>query len=269
MYKQNLHTHTVFCDGKNTVEEMVQKAIELGFDSLGFSGHIYKNYAESSMAKKDIPAYQAEVRRAQEKYQEQIAIYLGAEYDMFADHDKSAYDYTIGSVHCLIKDGNIYEMDQDAATVKKIIEENFSGDGLAFAKAYYQIMATMPSYGKFDVVGHFDLVNKHCEKQGFFDDACKAYQDAALQALYAVAEKQSLFEVNVGGIARGYKSIPYPAPFLMKQLKALGCRLILSSDCHDKNFLDANFDLGIEYIKSFGFDELFFFDGKGFVGQKI
>ena len=38
-YLQNLHTHTTYCDGKNTAEEMVQKAIELGFRSLGFSGH--------------------------------------------------------------------------------------------------------------------------------------------------------------------------------------------------------------------------------------
>ena len=38
-YLQNLHTHTTYCDGKNTAEEMVQKAIELGFKSLGFSGH--------------------------------------------------------------------------------------------------------------------------------------------------------------------------------------------------------------------------------------
>ena len=39
MRKVNLHTHTCFCDGKNTPEEMVISAIEKGMDVLGFSGH--------------------------------------------------------------------------------------------------------------------------------------------------------------------------------------------------------------------------------------
>ena len=30
---QNLHTHTTFCDGKNTPEEMVQAAISLGMEA--------------------------------------------------------------------------------------------------------------------------------------------------------------------------------------------------------------------------------------------
>ena len=35
----DFHMHTVFCDGKNTPEEILEKAIELGFDSIGFSSH--------------------------------------------------------------------------------------------------------------------------------------------------------------------------------------------------------------------------------------
>ena len=37
----NAHTHTTFCDGKNTAEEMVQAALDNGFVSLGFSGHSF------------------------------------------------------------------------------------------------------------------------------------------------------------------------------------------------------------------------------------
>ena len=35
--KQNLHTHSIFCDGKDTIEEMTLEAISKGFDILGFS----------------------------------------------------------------------------------------------------------------------------------------------------------------------------------------------------------------------------------------
>ena len=34
--KINLHTHSVFCDGKNTFEELIQSAINKGFTTLGF-----------------------------------------------------------------------------------------------------------------------------------------------------------------------------------------------------------------------------------------
>ena len=35
----NFHTHTTYCDGKETAEQMVQAAIAKGFTRLGFSGH--------------------------------------------------------------------------------------------------------------------------------------------------------------------------------------------------------------------------------------
>ena len=51
----NFHTHTTFCDGTGTPEQMVVSAIEKGFDVLGFSSH-------SDMVR-DIGAYKAEIRR--------------------------------------------------------------------------------------------------------------------------------------------------------------------------------------------------------------
>ena len=47
--KQNLHTHSIFCDGKDTIEEMTLEAISKGFDILGFSGHGYLDVDTSSM----------------------------------------------------------------------------------------------------------------------------------------------------------------------------------------------------------------------------
>lgn len=46
MHKQNLHTHTVYCDGADTPEEMVISALSKGFDSIGFSGHSYMSYSD-------------------------------------------------------------------------------------------------------------------------------------------------------------------------------------------------------------------------------
>ncbi len=67
----NYHTHTVFCDGKDTPEEMVKKAIELGFSELGFSGHAYVACdEESNMLRDGTKQYKAEVKQLKEKYKD-------------------------------------------------------------------------------------------------------------------------------------------------------------------------------------------------------
>ena len=58
----NFHTHTTFCDGKNTAEEMAEQAAALGFTHLGYSGHMDPDI------RMDLAAYDAEIRRLQEKY---------------------------------------------------------------------------------------------------------------------------------------------------------------------------------------------------------
>ena len=47
MKKINLHSHTTYCDGNNTAEEMVLAAIQSGFDVFGFSGHSYLDFDDS------------------------------------------------------------------------------------------------------------------------------------------------------------------------------------------------------------------------------
>ncbi len=59
--KQNLHTHSIFCDGKDTIEEMTLEAISKGFDILGFSGHGYLSIDDGSM--RDTKGYISEVEK--------------------------------------------------------------------------------------------------------------------------------------------------------------------------------------------------------------
>lgn len=39
MFYSNAHTHSTWCDGKDSLEDMAQAAIELGFTDLGFTCH--------------------------------------------------------------------------------------------------------------------------------------------------------------------------------------------------------------------------------------
>ena len=99
----NFHTHSTFCDGKNTPEEMVLAAISQGFSALGFSGHGTTDF-DLRYCMRDMPGYREEIRRLQEKYAGQIQIFLGIEEDAFAPVDRNAYDYIIGSAHYIRKE---------------------------------------------------------------------------------------------------------------------------------------------------------------------
>ena len=60
MLRGNFHTHTTFCDGMNTAEEMAAQAAAIGFTHLGFSGHMDPDI------RMDLGRYDAEIRRLQE-----------------------------------------------------------------------------------------------------------------------------------------------------------------------------------------------------------
>ncbi len=256
-YYQNLHTHTRYCDGKDMPEEIILKAIELGFDTIGFSGHSYTGFdIEWHMTKEKTELYKKEIACLKNKYKDKINVLCGLEYDIFSDCDISGYDYLIGSSHFLKIDGEYVEFDADADTVSGIISRYFGGDGIKYARAYYENMAQLYKYGDFDIVGHFDIVTKHCETHNFFDISSKEYKNTALESLHALCEKIKVFEVNTGAISRGYRTAPYPAPFILKEMKELGCTVVLTSDCHDKNFLNNHYKESVEYIKSCGFDSI-------------
>ena len=262
--KQNLHTHTIYCDGADTPEQLVEAAIEKGFDSLGFSTHSYMYY--STYLPVDRTAeYVEDVKRVREKYADRIKIYLGLEVDAYSIYDPSPYDYLIGSIHYLKMGDRFLGMDHGAEEMRKRIDANFGGDGLAYAKCYYENLARLPELGKFDIVGHFDLLAKHCENVQFFDEDSKQYRDYAIGAAEALAGKIPFFEVNSGAIARGYRTTPYPNPFIIKELKRLGFGAVITSDCHDRTKLDLHFDESAELLRSCGFKERFVLTDEGFV----
>ena len=67
--KTNYHTHTNFCDGKSSPEEMVRAAIEKKFDILGFSSHsMFPFSSDWHVSFRDHPAYAKEIARLKEKY---------------------------------------------------------------------------------------------------------------------------------------------------------------------------------------------------------
>ena len=80
----------------------------------------------------------------------------------------------------------------------------------------------------------------------------------------ALRGKIPFFEVNTGAIARGYKTQPYPAMPFLKEFFACGFGAIITSDCHNKDYLDCGFDLAREMLSEAGFRSRFILTKNGF-----
>lgn len=237
MQLSNYHTHSSFCDGKDEPEEIVREALRLGCPELGFTGHAHVSFDDSCMTTEGTEAYKREIRRLREKYRAQIRILLGVEQDYFSDLPTDDYEYVIGSVHYVLKDGRYLSVDESREAFLSHVEECYGGDFYAFAEAYYALVARVYEKTKCRIVGHFDLITKYNEDDVLFDTAHPRYRRAALAALDALADKPVLFEINTGAISRGCRRTPYPAPWILEELNARGAELILSSDCHRKEDL--------------------------------
>ena len=249
----NLHTHTNFVDGRDTAEEMVQAALALGFHTLGFSEHGYADFDDCSMPEDIEPRYRAEIRRLKAKYAGRIHILLGYEHDWPMANDLSEYEYVIESVHYLRAGGEWFAVDNTRAILEDAVARHFAGDPYALCREYFRVVNESIQRTDALILGHIELIMKFNERRDFFDDADPRYLKYALETAELAARSGHLIEINTGAISRGYRTQPYPSPAMLRLIREKGGRIILTSDCHNRRFLDCHFAEAAELARSCGF----------------
>ena len=235
------HNHTCFCDGKNTAEEMVLAAIQAGMPEIGFSGHARMPLEPDwCMTEEGEKEYFESISALKIKYADKIKIYLGIEQDYYSVPVSYPYDYIIGSVHALdVGDGKLIDIDLDLEDVRRNVEEYFDGDPYKYVEAYYDTVSKAYEKTKCDIIGHFDLVTKFLDIDPLFSEEHPRYVAARDKALKALLENtHSIFEVNTGGIYRGYRKVPYPNTALVSELYKKGARFVINADSHRTESID-------------------------------
>ena len=255
--KSNVHTHTAFCDGKDSVDDMALAAIAAGFDTLGFSFHSYTPF-DTSYCIRDYPAYIRELTRVKQTYAGRISILGGVELDLFGARPPHS-DFVIGSVHYLKEGENFYPVDESPQKLKQVIDGVYSGDPYAAVRSFYAQVATLPRAIAPDIYGHFDLITVFNKGGAFFDEGDARYISAALSAADCL-HKGAVVEVNLGRLFKGTGGI-YPSPWLVRELVARGCRFMLSSDAHCTQALGYMFDEVCRQLKSLGVKSLVRYHG--------
>jgi len=275
----SLHTHTVFCDGKDDVETMCRSAFDKGLGSIGFSAHapVDKSGLETSWHLKSVNLgkYIDEVNAARIRWEGKISVFFGLEVDYIKgmrsplDRDLQLLcpDYIIGSVHYLVPPrGAPFTVDGPAAEMEKGIIEGFDGDGEAMMHSYWDAVAEMIAIGGFDIAGHLDLLKKsNCDNSGacrWYNPDSKDYKKRAEEIAAAICSAGIVVEVNTGGLNRGYINETFPSPLLLGLLHRYNVPVMISADAHRADDLDGHYADACQTLLDAGYSSHFVFDGK-------
>ena len=262
----NFHTHSEFCDGKGELELYVNEALSHGFKAIGFSSHaplpFYRSYV---MPQERLQEYCASIQELKTKYRDRIQIYLGLEIDYIPGvtspdhpHFKALnLDYTIGSIH-LVKngkpDGYTYT-DEAGEEFDELLQDVYGGDATKFARHYYSLIREMVREHRPEIVGHLDLIKKVNKDTRYFDETADWYKEEVMNTLQVIADSKAVLEVNTGGIARGYVKVPHPSPWIFKECNKLGIPIMLNSDAHSPDHLNAYFKEVLPTLKEAGYTD--------------
>lgn len=245
MYYSTIHTHTNYCDGKNTAEEMILAAIRCNMKSIGISSHAPLPVKSIFGIDDDkVCQYIEEVNALKKKYEDEIDVLLGMEFDYFINSKfnhltkelVNQLDYYIGSIHFLGEnknDGTLpWTVDASYEDFKEGIQADFCGDHELAISSYFHYLGEMVREYNPTVLGHMDLVKKLNQDNRLFDEDATWYRNAVKKCLDVVAQSNTVIEINTGAISRGYGVGPYPSEWILEEIKTREIPVTINSDAH-------------------------------------
>ena len=258
------HTHTTFCDGKNTPMEMAERAAGRGLTALGFSGHSCCPLDPQGTMDPDPMAYRQAVAAAREAFAGTMEVFCGVEQDLYSPGDGGDFDYAIGSVHFLKKGETCCPIDWTPEGLRRGVNDLYDGDPYAMAEEYYKAVASLPDRTAAKIVGHFDLITKFLDRDPLFDPLHPRYLEAACGAVDRLLSAGMIFEINTGAISRGWRRTPYPHKALLRYIYEHGGRITPGTDSHQADSVDFGLDLIEALAKETGFSHIAHFNGLEF-----
>lgn len=254
MIKADLHVHSNYCDGRDSLAAMAEAAYRQGLCVLGFSSHSPTDFDLSYAMRPDkAQCYREEITLLKQQYQGKMEILCGVEQDIFSGYATDDYDYVIGSVHYVQKNGEYIAVDESAEQLVEDVQRLYGGDIYALIEDYYATVAQLAAKTGADIIGHFDLISKFNEGGLLFDERHPRYQAAVDMALQSLLSGDALFEINTGAMFRNYRTVPYPAAWILRKIAAGGGKIILCGDAHNTAALCYKFEEAAALARSCGF----------------
>ncbi len=127
--KGDIHMHTTYSDGANTLEEMVKRAMELGYEYIVVSDHAKALGVASGLTLDEYKRQKREIDELNEKFGDKIRIFFGAELNILSDgrvdfpeEELEIFDICLAGIHTALTQPmkKIMERLKKAMRIKKI-----------------------------------------------------------------------------------------------------------------------------------------------------
>ncbi len=244
--KIDLHNHTLRCNhAEGTIDDYIKKAIAEGIDIFGFSDHAPMDFdPRYRMGFEEMRAYEDDVKRAKREYEKEIDIRLAYEVDYLPGHmDERVLgadvDYLIGSVHFI---------DRWGFDNPEFIGKYEGADIDAIWQDYFDLVESMANCGKFDIVGHLDLIKvfKYVPKTDV--------RLIAQKAMDAIKRADMAIEINAAGYRKPIGE-PYPSRELLQMAFEREIPITFGSDAHKPEQVGYKKDEIAAFARSVGYTE--------------
>ena len=272
----DLHTHTAYSyDADNcSLAQHVQQAVQKGMDVLGFSEHVdffykealrksdflpqtvdFETYAaevapfrKGRMLGADLMAQQEEIHACMQRWGDRITLRRSVEMgnpqaapdladQLLETHD---FDYTIGAVHHLENDMDLYFYRYDTV------------DQSNFLHSYFDEMERMIRYGKFHILAHIDYPLR-VMKLPYNKPSFKGYMDRVDDILKEIIIRGIALECNTKGLL-GWQQTVGPERFVLDRYQELGGEYItVGSDSHAPQTIGLGTQQALDRIRDAGF----------------
>ena len=255
--KQNLHSHTQFCDGRSSMEEIIEAAHNAGFQLWGFSPHAPICLdSPCNMKIEDVALYLNEIERLRKLYPH-IKILAGMEIDFIdekngphsPDVKEYGLDYVIGSVHFVPNQaGEFYDTDGSPERFKKVLSDHFNNDLNYVVRTFWSQTQKMIEFGGFDIIGHIDKIALNASYIDPEIENSSEYQELADKTIDMAIKKGFAIEINTKHWEKYGRFFPHPRYW--KHILNRGINMPVNSDAHFADRIESGMVQAIN-LKSF------------------
>ena len=256
----NYHTHTTYCDGKDTVKTFVEEAIAKRFTHLGFSSHApVSGDLDFAIREEEIPHYLKDIYEMKQA-QQKVTLFAGLECDFIPGITQSfsyfkkeyALDYIIGGVH-LVKPVNSNELWFIDGSKRDTFDEGFynlfDGHTQKAVTRFWEQTFEMIETEKFDIIAHVDKIKMHNQGR-FFSQEENWYKKLVHHVLNLIERAGIIMEINSRGIYKGRCDTFYPSDYILLQAAKMDIPFVISGDAHKAEELGLLHAEAFEKLKS-------------------